>query len=143
MQKVRNLLKNNVLKYHLLTLFALFFSFFLATISLLGLCASACSETKHYTLFGGSFEVFGLLFFGILIFLQLLSTHYIKLKGLIALLISSALGAEIYFIWIQKAIIGSFCPICLSIATCILIANYGALKSYNEEIKNMELKGVK
>lgn len=99
--------------YHLASVFILAGSI-LTLISWLKLCSTYCSDAHNYRLFGIPFEISGAFFF-----LALGILHFLKKTKPILLLISSGLGAELYFIYLQKATIGSWCPVCLSIAFCI------------------------
>lgn len=133
MNKLIKTLCDKNLRYFFVGLIALSVAFILTIISALGLCSITCAKANDYTLFGGPFQLFGFLFFAGLIILQLLTLKYNEYKSLLALLIYSALGAEIYFIWIQKVEIGTFCPVCISIALCILIAAFAATKNINHQ----------
>lgn len=99
----------------------------LTVISALKLCTSTCTEAQHYRLFGVPFELIGGIYFG-----TLLVTHYFAkdrplFRQLTGLLISLGLGAEIFFILLQKVQIGVWCPLCLGIAFCIGITGIAYL----------------
>lgn len=93
----------------------------LTTLSFLRLCSQACSEGHNYFLLGMSFETMGFIFFGILGILHLYRKRTPIVRNLEFLAFSSALGAEMVFIGVQKYLIGTWCPVCLTIASCVLI----------------------
>lgn len=101
------------LPYHLASFFILCGAI-LILISWYKLCSSYCTDAHNYRLFGVPFEVTGGLFFllvGIL--------HILRKTKAVLLLLAGGFGAEIYFIFLQKTTIGTWCPVCLSIAFCI------------------------
>jgi hypothetical protein len=99
----------------------------LSAMSWLGICSGGCEETHLYRLFGFPLSPLGVGYFT-LCGLAFLTRNRIRFSGfLIPLLLSGALGSEFVFIWIQKYVIGKWCPLCvgiaLSVATaCVLIA---------------------
>lgn len=119
--------------FHLTTA-ALFAGLLLTFISWLKLCTESCSEAHNYRIFGLRFEFLGGFYFVLLGVLHLLSKEKSSLNFLVTLLVALGLGAEIFFIWIQKSEIGSWCPVCLSIAASLAIAATGCfLRIFNEE----------
>lgn len=95
--------------------------FLLTAVSWFKLCTTSCNDAHNYRLFGLPFEAGGVLFFSLALLLFFFSRQSPILLYLLALLLASGLGAEGYFIYLQKAEIGSYCPVCLSIATTILL----------------------
>lgn len=91
----------------------------LTSISFLDLCTKSCSDAHNYQLFGAPFEVSGALFFILLAALHFFKTPASFFFG--GLLIASGLGAETFFILLQKYQIGVWCPVCLSIAAAIAL----------------------
>ncbi|CCB86762.1 putative uncharacterized protein [Parachlamydia acanthamoebae UV-7] len=94
----------------------------LTIVSWLKLCSVECSEGHKYRLFGFPFEVLGGIFFVGTGIVHFLSWRNPKLTFLTALLLVGGLGAELYFILMQKYQIGVWCPVCLGIAASIGIA---------------------
>lgn len=95
--------------------------FILSLMDLLEICTDACSETATFTIFGLNFGWFGLAFFTFVL-LSLTVRNRLSLAGLLlTLLLFSAAGAELHFIWLQKYEIGKWCPICLSIAAAVYL----------------------
>lgn len=105
-----------------ISFFALFVGCILSIVSWLRLCSGACSESHSWLVFGLPFELIGALFFISLMLLLFFSMRYNELTFYIGLMLAAALGSEYRLIQIQKYEIGNWCPICLSIATCIAIA---------------------
>lgn len=93
----------------------------LSFFSIMGFCTTACAEGHSYRLFQMKFEYIGILFFILALFI-----HFLSVKSFLFSLINSALfagaaGAEIYFIYLQKYVIKSWCPVCLGIATTVIL----------------------
>lgn len=99
----------------------------LSVMSWLGICSDGCVETHAYRLFGFPLSPLGVGFFT-LCGLAFVTRNRFRFSGfLIPLLFSGALGSEFVLVWIQKYVIGKWCPLCvgvaLSVATaCALIA---------------------
>jgi thioredoxin family protein len=93
----------------------------LSIVSQLKIC-SACTAMGSFTIFGMGFGWFGIVFFAILLAAIGLRRLFLPADGVASLLIFSAAGAECHFIWLQKYLIGQWCPICLGIASAILFA---------------------
>ena len=91
----------------------------LSILSATDLCIGGCTALADYRLFKMPFGVFGVAFF-----LALIAAHYLhrstaKASFLLPMLVSAGLGAEIWFIAIQKVVIEQWCPICLTIASLL------------------------
>lgn len=91
----------------------------LSVMSVLNICTSACSEVSLFTIFGINFGWFGVLFFSTLVVMLCLRQRFARADNVIIFLVCSAAGAEMQFIWLQKFVIGKWCPLCLSIAAVI------------------------
>ncbi len=109
--------------------------FILSIISYLNVCAEACGGTHDYKLCGLSFECFGLIFFPVLGILHYFAWENKTASFITGLMLAFALGAEIDFILIQKYEIKSYCPICLSIAGCIVLAAVAYFIAYINNFK--------
>jgi protein-disulfide isomerase len=103
--------------------------------SRLQLCSQACAEGHSYRLFGFTFESVGIVIFSLTMLFHLFSKKIAIFVFFTSWLLSTMLGAELVFIYVQKYKIGSWCPICLSIAALLLIAALAYLYSYYEEFK--------
>lgn len=93
----------------------------LSVMSALNVCNSACSEASQYTIFGLHFGWFGILFFGVFVGILCLQRRFTWAGYIANILIFAAAGAELRFIWLQKYVIGRWCPLCLSIAATIYV----------------------
>lgn len=99
----------------------------------LDICTEACSDAAVYKIFGLDFSLFGILFFGTTLVLQIFRKRFQLLHLVLLMMMFSSAGAELYFIWLQKYEIGKWCPICLSIATAVYcgcaVLSYETLRS--------------
>ena len=99
----------------------------LSIMSWLGICSGGCEETHLYRFFGIPLSPLGVGYFT-LCGLAFLTRNRIRFSGfLIPLLLSGALGSEFVLVWIQKYVIGRWCPLCIGVAlsvvtACVLIA---------------------
>lgn len=98
----------------------------LSVASLLKIC-NACSETGRFSIFGMNFGWFGVAFFGVMMVAIALRNRFIPARWAGLFLVFSAAGAEARFIWIQKYVIGQWCPVCLGIAATVAIAGIAVL----------------
>ncbi len=117
--------------YLLATLF-LIAGIVLTAVSYLRLCSTTCNDAHNYRLFGFPFEVGGALYFSLLAFLHFGSLKRPSLQRYILPLVVIGLGAEAFFIAVQKWQIGAYCPVCLGIAASIAL--FG-LSTYFETLK--------
>jgi hypothetical protein len=108
----------------------------LSFISWLRICSQACSEGHNYRLFGMTFEAVGFVFFSLLIGMHLLTRKFDLCKTLMGWSLCAALGAEMMFIYVQKYKIGSWCPICLSIAGLMACVGFLYFYEYYANFKN-------
>lgn len=93
----------------------------LSVMSALDICTSACTEASQYTIFGLDFGWFGVLYFSALLGLLVLQRSFAWAGYIGTILIFAAAGAELRFLWLQKYVIGRWCPLCLSIAATIYV----------------------
>jgi len=107
----------------------------LAISSYLQLCSQACAEGHSYRLFGFTFETIGLILFPFTTATHLLSGKVPFFGLLTGWLLCTMLGAEIIFIYVQKYKIGSWCPVCLSIAALLTIAALGYFCDFYRDFK--------
>jgi protein-disulfide isomerase len=114
----------------------------LTIFSSLGICTSACTQTHDYRMWEMPFEVTGAFFFTALAFSHFYSLKCPQFWLLTECLIASALGAEIFFIILQKVQIGAWCPVCLSIAASVALTAIGYLWMYRERLpQGVSMKG--
>jgi len=114
----------------------------LSFLSLSEWCSETCAQVHNYRFFGYPFDLLGIAFFSIALSLWSLNLFsHGKTLYFLGLLLSGALGAEIWFILIQKIVIQSFCPICLSIAACVFLASVGLLFEGGRQLKQSMIPG--
>ncbi|WP_168205809.1 vitamin K epoxide reductase family protein [Geobacter sp. FeAm09] len=88
-----------------------------------GICSGGCSDAEKYSLFGLHFSTVGIPFFIIAI-----AASFFRNNGnggfrfIFDVQLAGAVGAEILFIYIQKHIIGHYCPTCMVIAATVILA---------------------
>lgn len=93
--------------------------FGLSVSSFLESCTDACAESHKYSLYGMPFAMSGLLFFSVAGIMWLYVIRQPEAFPYLAWLFSAALGAELFFVYVQKYWIGKWCPVCLSIFACV------------------------
>lgn len=104
-------------------------------------CTTACVDAHNYRIFGLKFETFGFAFFSVTLLCQIFSPNYKILSKITAALLGSALGAEIWFIYIQQYKIGHLCPICLSIFFTLLFVTALFVIPYFIQLFQLKTKG--
>ncbi|CDR35185.1 thioredoxin domain-containing protein [Criblamydia sequanensis] len=122
MQKSSFSLKHKDGFFNAIILIALITGLTLSILSVFEFCHTACATGQKYRLFGFKFEFFGIAFFAAAILFHLLSSVSPIFTVLTSLMLASGIGAEIWFLFLQKVIIGTWCPICVSIAATIFVA---------------------
>lgn len=83
---------------------------------------SACRDTAGYTIFGLNMGWFGIAYFSLLLIVFWLRKRDIRLDWLLSALVFSGIGAELRLLWIQKYIIGGWCPLCVTICCALIVA---------------------
>ena len=98
----------------------LFAGLILSLLSATDLCNfGGCTDAHEYRLFGLHFAAVGTVFFiGSMVLFSLRSRSFVIQVAFIAA-IGGGLGAELFFIHVQKNIIGAWCPLCLLIAATV------------------------
>ncbi len=112
----------------LLLWLALLTGLVLSLLSGFKICNSMCSETAKYSISGLDFGWFGSGFFSLMLLLLLLRRRFPTAGVLLCCCIGAAAGAEVRLIWIQKYDIGSWCPVCLSIAATVAVAGIVSIR---------------
>jgi uncharacterized membrane protein len=94
----------------------------LSAMSWLGICSDGCEETDLYRFFGFPLSSLGFGYFTVC-GLAFLTRNRFRFSGfLIPVLLSGALGSEFVLLWIQKYVIGRWCPLCVGIAFSVAAA---------------------
>src|SRR3972149_1777770 len=86
-----------------------------------GMGPEVCKAVYQWTIFGMPFPFFGTFFFAICLLLFHLRDRP-PARVLLAVLIAGAWGAEATFLYVQHSVIKIWCPICLAVALCVLVA---------------------
>ncbi len=102
----------------------------LSVLSAFHVCSSACAEGHKYRILGFAFETLGIAFFVFTIAAYLLGQRWPLFTTIAALSVAGAIGAETYFLYVQKYIIGKWCPLCVTIACTVGIIGVLCLIQY-------------
>jgi hypothetical protein len=81
--------------------------------------ATACSDAASFTLFGVGLGQFGIVYFSAILLLLWLRKKVYWSSWLLTAMVFSGIGAELRLLWIQKYIIGSWCPLCVTICAAL------------------------
>jgi len=84
--------------------------------------ATACSDTAVFTFFGIGMWWYGIAYFSLILLLMWLRHKIYVLNWALAAMVYSGIGAEFRLLWIQKYIIGSWCPLCVTICCALFFA---------------------
>ena len=84
--------------------------------------ASACRETAGYTFFGMSMGMLGISYFSLALLMLGLRSRCRWCGAGLPVLVAAGVGSELRLLWIQKFVIGSWCPLCVTICACIYAA---------------------
>ena len=101
---------------------------------------SACRDTASFTLYGLNMGWFGTGYFSLILVVLWLRRRDYRLDWLLSALIFSGIGAEFRLLWIQKFIIGGWCPLCVTICCALFVA---ALLLMVEKVRGGEGGGLK
>jgi len=83
---------------------------------------SACRDTVGFTIFGFNMGWFGIAYFSLILIVQWLRKKDCRLDWVFSALLFSGIGAELHLLWIQKYVIGGWCPICVTICCALFVA---------------------
>lgn len=84
--------------------------------------ATACRDTASFTFFGVNLGWFGIAYFILVLILLWLCNSDYRLEWALSAMIFAGIGAELRLLWIQKYVIGSWCPLCVTISCALLAA---------------------
>jgi hypothetical protein len=84
--------------------------------------ATACSDTASFTFFGIGMGWFGIAYFSVILVTLWLRKKIQLLEWVLTSLVSVGVGAELRLLWIQKFIIGGWCPLCVTICCALFVA---------------------
>jgi len=83
---------------------------------------SACRDTAAFTVFGFNMGWFGIAYFSLIMIVLWLRKKDCRLEWVFSALVFSGVGAELRLLWIQKYVIGGWCPLCVTICCALFIA---------------------
>lgn len=101
--------------------------------------ASACRDTAAFTFFGVGMGWFGIAYFSLILILLWQRKKYHQLDWVLAAMVFSGIGAEFRLLWIQKFIIGGWCPLCVSICCALFLAAAALLFEAVQEAKSDQI----
>lgn len=84
--------------------------------------ATACRDTAAFTIFGVGMGWFGIAYFSLILILHCLRNSVRWLDLALSAMVFAGIGAEFRFLWIQKYVIGSWCPLCVTICIALFFA---------------------
>jgi vitamin K epoxide reductase family protein len=83
---------------------------------------SACRDTASFTIFGLNMGWFGIAYFSLILIVLWQRKKDYRLDWALSVLVFSGIGAEFRLLWIQKYVIGSWCPLCVTICCALFLA---------------------
>lgn len=84
--------------------------------------ATACRDTAGFTVFGVNMGWFGVAYFTLMLILLWGRNSVNRLDLPLSVMVFAGIGTEFRLLWIQKYIIGSWCPLCVTISCALFIA---------------------
>ncbi|MEI6209014.1 MAG: vitamin K epoxide reductase family protein [Desulfuromonadales bacterium] len=84
--------------------------------------ATACRDTASFTFFGFNMGWLGIAYFILALILLWLRKSVYRLDWAFSAMVFAGIGAEFRLLWIQKYVIGSWCPLCVTICCALFIA---------------------
>jgi uncharacterized membrane protein len=98
--------------------------------------ADACKDTAIFTIFGINMGWFGIAYFSCILILNWLRKKLFLMDWALSAMVFAGVGSEFRLLWIQKYIIGSWCPFCVTICCAIFIA---AILLAVEKVQNTDV----
>jgi hypothetical protein len=84
--------------------------------------ATACSDAASFTIFGFNMGWFGIAYFSALLMLLWLRKKIYWLDWALSAMVFAGVGSEFRLLWIQKYIIGGWCPLCVTICCALFMS---------------------
>ncbi len=103
--------------------------------------ATACRDTASFTFFGIGMGWLGIAYFSIILMLLWKRKKIPLLDYLLAAMVFSGIGAELRLLWIQKFIIGGWCPLCVSICCALCITAIALLVEKGQDAGSNQAGG--
>lgn len=83
---------------------------------------SACRDTASFTIFGFNMGWFGIAYFSLVLIMLWLRKNDVRADLVFSVFVFSGIGAELRLLWIQKYVIGGWCPLCVTICCALFLA---------------------
>jgi len=83
---------------------------------------SACRDTAGFTIFGLNMGWFGIAYFSLLLIVLWQRKKDYRLGWALSAMVFAGIGAEFRLLWIQKYVIGGWCPLCVTICCALFVA---------------------
>ncbi len=100
---------------------------------------TACRDTAAFTFFGIGMGWLGITYFAFMLLLLRLRRQAPLLQWALTAMIFSGIGAEFRLLWIQKYIIGSWCPFCVTICCALFAAALLlTIEGFQKEVTGVE-----
>ena len=102
---------------------AVFTAWFVSVFSVIReLClVNACRDTASFTIFGVNMGWFGIAYFSFIPLLLYFRRRHHWLDWVLSATVFAGIGAELRLLWIQKYIIGGWCPLCVTICCALFV----------------------
>lgn len=84
--------------------------------------ATACSDAASFVFFGIGMAVLGCAYFSLMLVLLVVRKKSWVIGWIFTGMVFSGVGAEFRLLWIQKFIIGSWCPLCVTICCALFVS---------------------
>jgi uncharacterized membrane protein len=97
----------------------------------------ACRDTAVFTVFGMNMGIFGIIYFSVLLTLRWNMQRSPWIERIMFATVFAGFGAELRLLWIQKFVIGAWCPLCVTI--CIALVS-GALAMLAGKFRELAVK---
>lgn len=97
--------------------------------------ATACSDAASFVFFGIGMGVLGCIYFCFVLALLFLREKSALFGWMFTAMVFSGVGAEFRLLWIQKYIIGSWCPFCVTICCTLL---FSAVLLFVETVRGLK-----
>jgi hypothetical protein len=97
---------------------------------------AACRDTVAFTFLGINLGWLGIAYFSLLLLLLWQRTRNKWLEWAHAAMVFAGVGAEFRLLWIQKYVIGGWCPLCVSICCALFCAGILLLLEKKQQAKS-------
>ena len=84
--------------------------------------ATACTDAASFTFFGVGMGWLGIAYFSFILLMLWLRHKVSLLNWAVTATVFSGIGSEFRLLWIQKYVIGGWCPLCVTICGALFLA---------------------